>query len=93
MRHSLQHRDDDLVEMLQVIAAEVQLPQSSQSPPSSQEEHVVLTETSVLEVNVGQSVTDCIQHDTELIAHVTVAQVQSSKHWQSLDTSSSVVIQ
>jgi len=75
----------DLVEMLEVVAAQIQLAQSGECPPTGQEEQIVLGQSSVLEVDVDEALTHRVQHHAETIAHVAVAEVQSTKQRQSLD--------
>ena len=74
----------DLVEMLEVVAAEVELAQSGEGPPGGEEEQIVFGETTVLEVDVDETLSYRVEHDAETIAHVAVAEVQSSQHRQSL---------
>ena len=74
----------DLVEMLKIVAAEIQFTQSGERPPSSEEEEIVLTQSSVLEVDVDETLTHAAQHHTETITHVTVAQIQASQLGQRL---------
>ena len=87
MRHSLQHGDDDLVQMLQVVTAQVQLAQARQRPPRRQEEQVVLVQSRVLEVHVDQALlAHRVQNHAQTIAKVAVAEIQPSKQRQSLHT-------
>ena len=62
--------------MLQVIAAEIEFAQSGQRPPACEEEQVILTEPSVLEVDVDQSLAQSVEHDAQTAAYVTVAEIE-----------------
>ena len=74
----------NLIEMLQVVAAEIHLSESGQSHPASQEEQVILDESGVFEVQVDEFLSNAVQNDAETIAYVTVAEVESSKNRQRL---------
>jgi len=70
--------------MLEVVAAEVELAQSGKRPPAGQEEQVVLGQSAVLEVDVDEPLAQRVEHDAETIAHVAVAQVQTTQLRQRL---------